>query len=133
MLTTTGARSGLVRTLPVLGLPDGDGMILIASNFGRPHNPSWYHNLRANPQATIAVGGVSRAVVARELDGPSESAGTGAARRSIPASRTIAAGRPVAAFRCSGSSRASSRSATAADAPPPSARLVAARHQRGAR
>ncbi len=69
MLTTTGARTGTARTLPVLGIPDGEDVILIASNFGRPSNPAWYHNLRANPRATIAVGGVSREVEARELTG----------------------------------------------------------------
>jgi deazaflavin-dependent oxidoreductase (nitroreductase family) len=69
MLTTTGARSGMTRTLPVLCLPDGDGMILIASNYGRPHNPAWYHNLRAHPRATIVFDGETRAVSARELEG----------------------------------------------------------------
>jgi deazaflavin-dependent oxidoreductase (nitroreductase family) len=69
MLTTTGAKTGRLRTVPVLGLPDGENMIVIASNFGRPHNPAWYHNLRANPNATIAVDGVERQVVARELSG----------------------------------------------------------------
>lgn len=69
MLTTTGAKSGKPRTLPVLCLPDGDDMILIASNFGRPHNPAWYHNLRTNPRATLVFDGISREVVAHELDG----------------------------------------------------------------
>jgi hypothetical protein len=36
MLTTTGAKTGMRRTLPVIGLPDGEDTILIASNFGRP-------------------------------------------------------------------------------------------------
>jgi deazaflavin-dependent oxidoreductase (nitroreductase family) len=69
MLTTTGAKSGQPRTLPVLCLPDGEEMILIASNFGRPHNPAWYHNLRANPRATIVFEGTSREVTTRELSG----------------------------------------------------------------
>jgi deazaflavin-dependent oxidoreductase (nitroreductase family) len=69
MLTTTGAKTGRARTLPVLALPDGDGVILIASNFGRQHDPGWYHNLRANPRATILHGGRSRDLAARELDG----------------------------------------------------------------
>ena len=69
MLTTTGAKTGRPRTLPLLGLGDGDDTILIASNFGRPHNPSWYHNLRTNPRATIVVGDISREVVAYELSG----------------------------------------------------------------
>jgi deazaflavin-dependent oxidoreductase (nitroreductase family) len=69
MLTTTGARSGKLRTLPVLCLPDGDALILIASNFGRSRNPAWYHNLRAHPQATVELDGVRREVTARELEG----------------------------------------------------------------
>jgi deazaflavin-dependent oxidoreductase (nitroreductase family) len=69
MLTTTGARTGRHRTLPVLGLPDGEDTLLIASNFGRRHNPSWYYNLRANPNATIVLNGISRDVVAHELSG----------------------------------------------------------------
>jgi deazaflavin-dependent oxidoreductase (nitroreductase family) len=69
MLTTTGAKTGKPRTLPVLCLPDGEDMILIASNFGRPHNPAWYHNLRANPRATINFDGTRREVVSRELSG----------------------------------------------------------------
>jgi deazaflavin-dependent oxidoreductase (nitroreductase family) len=69
MLTTTGAKTGRARTLPVLGLPDGEGVILIASNFGRPHNPGWYHNLRANPRARIVLDGIGRDVSARELSG----------------------------------------------------------------
>ena len=36
MVTTTGARTGLARTVPVLGLPVDDRLILIASNFGKP-------------------------------------------------------------------------------------------------
>jgi len=43
--------------------------VVIASNFGRPRHPAWYHNLRAHPQAWVAVGGVTRAVEARELTG----------------------------------------------------------------
>jgi deazaflavin-dependent oxidoreductase (nitroreductase family) len=69
MLTTTGARTGRPRTLPVLALSDGDDAIVIASNFGRHRNPSWYHNLRADPRATLVTNGVSRSVVARETEG----------------------------------------------------------------
>jgi deazaflavin-dependent oxidoreductase (nitroreductase family) len=69
MLTTTGARSGRQRTLPLVALPDGERMVIIASNYGQDHNPAWYHNLRANPHATIAFDGVTREVVARELEG----------------------------------------------------------------
>jgi deazaflavin-dependent oxidoreductase (nitroreductase family) len=69
MLTATGTRSGEPRTTPVLGLPDGDGMILIASNFGRPRNPSWYYNVRAHPRVEVVFEGDRRELVARELEG----------------------------------------------------------------
>jgi deazaflavin-dependent oxidoreductase (nitroreductase family) len=69
MLTTTGAKSGQRRTLPLVALPEGNRMIIIASNYGQYRNPSWYYNLRANPRATITYEGVTREVMARELEG----------------------------------------------------------------
>jgi deazaflavin-dependent oxidoreductase (nitroreductase family) len=45
MLTTTGARSGRQRTLPVLGVPDDGTLVVIASNYGQERNPAWYYNL----------------------------------------------------------------------------------------
>jgi deazaflavin-dependent oxidoreductase (nitroreductase family) len=62
MLTTTGARSGRPRTVPVVGIPATDGLAIIASNFGRHRHPAWYHNLRARPDAEIVVDGVRRRV-----------------------------------------------------------------------
>jgi deazaflavin-dependent oxidoreductase (nitroreductase family) len=41
----------------------------VASNYGRPRHPAWYHNLRAHPHARVTVDGVTRDVVARELEG----------------------------------------------------------------
>jgi deazaflavin-dependent oxidoreductase (nitroreductase family) len=69
MLTTTGARSGRPRTLPLVGLPDGDSMAVIASNFGQTHHPAWSHNLRAHPDATMTVFGRDIAVRASVADG----------------------------------------------------------------
>jgi deazaflavin-dependent oxidoreductase (nitroreductase family) len=54
-LTTTGARTGRERTVPVLGVPTPGGLAVFASNFGRPHHPGWAHNLRAHPSATVTV------------------------------------------------------------------------------
>jgi deazaflavin-dependent oxidoreductase (nitroreductase family) len=84
MLTTTGARTGMPRTLPVLAFADGDDTIVIASNFGRPRNPSWYHNLHAQPHATIVVDGVRREVVARALDGSDRERGYGRGEEIFP-------------------------------------------------
>ena len=57
MLTTTGAKSGKQRTVPVLGLPVDEGMAVIASNFGQHKNPGWYYNLLANPEGELSVNG----------------------------------------------------------------------------
>jgi len=58
-LTTTGVKTGQLRTTPVVGIPDGQKIILIASNFGKPHHPAWYYNLKKNPIATIANKGAT--------------------------------------------------------------------------
>jgi deazaflavin-dependent oxidoreductase (nitroreductase family) len=69
-LTTTGAKSGAERTSPVLAIPCGDGrLVVIASNYGQRNNPSWYHNLRANPRTRVLFDGDERAMLARELEG----------------------------------------------------------------
>jgi deazaflavin-dependent oxidoreductase (nitroreductase family) len=69
MLTTTGARSGEPRSVPVLGLPTDEGLAVIASNFGKHRHPAWYHNLRANPEGSVTVDGTSRRFRAVEADG----------------------------------------------------------------
>jgi deazaflavin-dependent oxidoreductase (nitroreductase family) len=69
-LTTTGAKSGAQRTSPLVAIPAEDGkLVVIASNYGQRNNPSWYHNLRANPRVHVVFDGVPRDMVARELDG----------------------------------------------------------------
>lgn len=68
-VTTTGARSGRLRTTPLIVVPDGRRLILIASNWGGKRHPAWCYNLRAHPQATIAVKGVQRRYTAREAHG----------------------------------------------------------------
>jgi deazaflavin-dependent oxidoreductase (nitroreductase family) len=69
MLTTTGARSGRPRTVPLLGLPTADGLAVIASNWGRDRPPAWDANLRADPAASIAIGRHRRRVRAVEAEG----------------------------------------------------------------
>jgi deazaflavin-dependent oxidoreductase (nitroreductase family) len=71
LLTTTGAKSGQHRVSP-LAYFDVDGKLIIIGSFaGAPVNPAWVHNLRANPQAHVEVGGKSGIdafdVTAREL------------------------------------------------------------------
>lgn len=69
MLTTTGAKSGKPRTVPLLGLPTESGLAVIASNFGQRHHPAWYHNLRADPHGTYEIDGVRHPFRAVEATG----------------------------------------------------------------
>ena len=68
-VTTTGAKSGQPRSVPLVVITDGDRLILFASNFGQAHYPGWYYNLRAHPQATLTVDGQTREYTAREAMG----------------------------------------------------------------
>ena len=56
LLTTTGARSGEQRTTPLVYTTDGERLVIIASKGGAPSHPAWYHNLTANPEATVELG-----------------------------------------------------------------------------
>jgi deazaflavin-dependent oxidoreductase (nitroreductase family) len=51
VLTTRGRRSGLLRVVPLQFFPDGDYMIVVATNSGLPAPPGWYFNLTADPRA----------------------------------------------------------------------------------
>jgi hypothetical protein len=52
--TATGAKSGKPRTVALLGIPHPDGVAVVAANYGDAKHPAWYHNLKANPAATVA-------------------------------------------------------------------------------
>ena len=56
LLTTTGARSGKSRTTPMMYIPDGDRLLVIASNAGALKHPDWYYNVVAQPHVTVEVG-----------------------------------------------------------------------------
>jgi deazaflavin-dependent oxidoreductase (nitroreductase family) len=57
VLTTTGAKSGEKREIPLVYTRDGDDLVIVASMGGAPRNPSWYHNLVANPRVTVEADG----------------------------------------------------------------------------
>jgi deazaflavin-dependent oxidoreductase (nitroreductase family) len=69
MLTTTGAKSGKRRMVPVVGLPTADGLAVIASNYGQEHHPAWYHNLRKDPHAEVGMDERTWRVRAVEVEG----------------------------------------------------------------
>jgi deazaflavin-dependent oxidoreductase (nitroreductase family) len=64
-LTVRGRRSGQERTVPLLFVGDGERVVLIASNWGRPNHPAWAHNLAAADTATVTVGGAARVMTPR--------------------------------------------------------------------
>ncbi len=67
--TTIGAKSGQPRNLPLVAIPDGEQVILIASNFGQKHHPAWYYNLRAHPEVQLTCNGQTVAYTAHETTG----------------------------------------------------------------
>ena len=67
LLHTKGAKSGQERISPMMYLRDGERWLVFASKAGAPTNPDWYHNLTANPDATIEVGDETIEVRAEEL------------------------------------------------------------------
>ena len=56
LLTTTGAKTGKPRTVPLNFSTDGDRLVVIASNGGSSTHPVWYRNLVAHPEVTIEHG-----------------------------------------------------------------------------
>lgn len=68
VLTTTGRKSGKVRSTPVGYLRHGDALAVLASNAGSDHTPAWWLNLVADPRAEVLVEGERRAVRARRAD-----------------------------------------------------------------
>ncbi len=69
LLTTTGRKTGRSRTWPLTYLPDGDRLIVIASNGGQPNHPAWYLNLRENPHVSVQLGDRARAMIAQTTEG----------------------------------------------------------------
>jgi deazaflavin-dependent oxidoreductase (nitroreductase family) len=65
LLDHVGAKSGTKRTSPLLYIEDGEDLVIVASKGGYPKHPAWYHNLTANPDTTVQVGGEKRPVHAR--------------------------------------------------------------------
>jgi deazaflavin-dependent oxidoreductase (nitroreductase family) len=69
MITTTGAKSGKPRTVPVLAIPVDEGLAVVASNYGQRNNPAWYYNLIANPDGEWAWRGQRQRFRAVEATG----------------------------------------------------------------
>lgn len=53
LLVTRGRRSGTERTHPLLFIEDGENLVVAASNFGQQNHPSWYLNLKSDPEVWV--------------------------------------------------------------------------------
>lgn len=69
LLTTTGRRSGQLRTTPMMYVPDGKRLLVIASNAGAPAHPDWYLNLVADPRVHVELGPEEYDAMASPLEG----------------------------------------------------------------
>jgi deazaflavin-dependent oxidoreductase (nitroreductase family) len=66
LLDHTGARSGRLRTTPLVYMEDADALLIVASKGGHPRDPAWMHNLRAHPDTEVQIGRRRMRVHARE-------------------------------------------------------------------
>ncbi len=68
-ITTIGAKSNQPRTMPLIGIMDNEKIAVIASSFGREHNPGWYYNMKAHPECDVLFNGRLGKYIAREVEG----------------------------------------------------------------
>jgi deazaflavin-dependent oxidoreductase (nitroreductase family) len=68
-LTTIGRRSGREHSVTIYAFPDGDDLVVVGSYAGRPNDPDWAANLKANPRAAVKRGRQSVDHRARVVDG----------------------------------------------------------------
>ncbi|QNG20004.1 nitroreductase family deazaflavin-dependent oxidoreductase [Rhodococcus triatomae] len=73
LLRTTGRKSGLIRTSPLLYYREDPRIYVVGSNFGQDKHPAWSGNLLAEPQASVLMGGREIPVTATLLDEPERS------------------------------------------------------------
>ena len=69
VLETTGRVSGRRIDVPLFATTDGDRLVVVASNGGRPREPGWAGNLRAKADLTVVSGRRRTPMRAREVDG----------------------------------------------------------------
>jgi deazaflavin-dependent oxidoreductase (nitroreductase family) len=68
LLETRGARTGRVRRNGVIYFHDGARVTIIASKFGLPQHPAWFHNLRVHPDVSLGGQAFRAEVIEDEAD-----------------------------------------------------------------
>ena len=69
LLTTLGAKSGLLRKVPLMRVEHEGAYAAVASKGGAPQHPVWYYNLTANPLLELQDGPHKQDMIAREITG----------------------------------------------------------------
>jgi F420H(2)-dependent quinone reductase len=68
-LTTLGRKTGQDHQVVIYAFPDGDDLVVVGSYAGRPNDPDWAANLKANSRAIVKKGRQSVEHRARIVDG----------------------------------------------------------------
>jgi deazaflavin-dependent oxidoreductase (nitroreductase family) len=55
LMTAKGAKSGEAITTPLVYGREGDDYIIVASKGGAPQHPTWFGNIKANPEVEVEV------------------------------------------------------------------------------
>jgi len=66
LLGCRGRKTGREYVTPLLYVSDGERFVVVGSNAGDASDPSWWKNLRANPEGWVQVGRRRLAVRSRE-------------------------------------------------------------------
>ena len=74
LVTSVGAKTGQPRVHPLVLIDDGDGLLAIGSNYGRPPHPAWSHNLLAHPDCEVEFNGPRAPFRAELLSGTARDA-----------------------------------------------------------
>ena len=59
IFTTRGRKSGKIRKTPLMRVEHDGAYAMVASQGGSPKHPVWYHNLKADPEASTSRTGPS--------------------------------------------------------------------------
>ena len=69
LLTTVGAKSGMLRKTALMRVEHEGVYAVVASLGGAPKHPVWYYNVVTNPEVELQDGPNKKDMVARELSG----------------------------------------------------------------
>ena len=69
VLTTVGARTGLLRKTPLMRVEHGGTYAVVASVAGADRHPDWYANVLARPEVELGDGACVLSLVGREVEG----------------------------------------------------------------